>query len=42
MDFKTLAGVVNHLESESCGFMRFATVQNKMGNMLGSNRLSTF
>jgi hypothetical protein len=42
MDFKTLAGVINHLESESCGFMRFEAVQGKMGNVLRGDRLLTF
>ena len=42
MDFRTLASVINHLESESCGFMRFETVQRKMGNVLGGDRLLTF
>lgn len=42
MDFKTLAGVVNHLESESCGFARFAAVQRKMDDILSSDRMLTF
>ncbi|KAK4112878.1 hypothetical protein N656DRAFT_731338 [Canariomyces notabilis] len=42
MDFKTLASVINRLESESCGFMRFEAVQGKMGNVLRGDRLLTF
>ncbi|PWI67648.1 hypothetical protein PCL_03002 [Purpureocillium lilacinum] len=42
MDFKNLAGIINHLESESCGFMRFEQVQGKIGNIVSGNRLITF
>lgn len=38
-EFTTLAAAVNHLESESCGFMTFKQVQNTMGDLVGSNRL---
>ncbi|KAK1759098.1 hypothetical protein QBC47DRAFT_293087 [Echria macrotheca] len=41
-DFKTLASLINHLESESCGFMRFEAVQKRMGNLVSSNHLLTF
>lgn len=42
LNFKTLASVINHLESESCGFMRFGAVQAKMGNVLSGDRLMKF
>ncbi|CAI4211291.1 unnamed protein product [Parascedosporium putredinis] len=42
MDFKNLAAMINHLESESCGFMRFDAVQRTMGNLISSNRLLSF
>ncbi|KAK4223681.1 hypothetical protein QBC38DRAFT_372664 [Podospora fimiseda] len=41
-DFKTLGGVINHLESESCGAMRFETVQRKIGDIVSGNRLISF
>ncbi|SPQ24617.1 280e8c18-3a02-4e49-8051-f5970dec81f8 [Thermothielavioides terrestris] len=42
MDFKSLAAVINHLESESCGAMRFETVQNRIGDIISGNRLLRF
>jgi len=42
LDFKTLASTINHLESESCGFMRFEAVQRNMGDLISSNRRLTF
>ncbi|KAL2260050.1 hypothetical protein VTK26DRAFT_6079 [Humicola hyalothermophila] len=42
MDSKTLAGVINHLESETCGFMRLDDVQMTMGNLLGNGCLPMF
>ena len=41
-EFVALAGLFNHLESESCSFMRFDNVQKQVGNVLGGNRLITF
>jgi C2H2-type zinc finger protein len=32
-EFTTLAGVFNHLESESCSYMRFDVVQQKLENV---------
>ncbi|KAM4061858.1 putative zinc finger protein [Hirsutella rhossiliensis] len=42
MDFRSLAAVINHLESEACGCTRFETVQRKIGDMVSGNRLITF
>ncbi len=43
LQFKTLAGMFNHLESESCGFIKFNGVQSKVGNILaGNHRLIGF
>lgn len=33
-DFVSLAALFNHLESESCGFIRFEAVQANVGNFL--------
>jgi len=41
-EFVTLAATINHLESESCGAMRFATVQRNIGDIVTGNRLITF
>lgn len=41
-DFKTLAAIINHLESESCGAMRFETVQRRIGDIVSGNRLIKF
>ncbi|KAI2602819.1 hypothetical protein GGR54DRAFT_463087 [Hypoxylon sp. NC1633] len=41
-DFKSLAAVMNHLESESCSYMRFENVQKSVGNIISGNRLLTF
>lgn len=38
MDFKTLAALINHFESESCGFIRFGRVQLTAQTLIGSNR----
>ncbi|KAK4182043.1 hypothetical protein QBC35DRAFT_510683 [Podospora australis] len=40
-DFKSLAAIINHLESESCGAMRFEQVQTKITSIVSSNRLLT-
>ncbi|XEV05266.1 hypothetical protein FSHL1_010553 [Fusarium sambucinum] len=37
-EFTTLAGLVNHLESESCRFMRFQAIQNGMRGLVSSSR----
>ncbi|KAK4560635.1 hypothetical protein LTR86_005213 [Recurvomyces mirabilis] len=41
-DFVSLAALFNHLESESCSFMRFETVQKHVGQVLTGNRLIAF
>ncbi|KAI4863443.1 hypothetical protein F4820DRAFT_450015 [Hypoxylon rubiginosum] len=41
-DFKTLAAIMNHLESESCAFTRFETVQRTVGDIMSGNRLLRF
>ncbi|KAB8235671.1 hypothetical protein ETB97_010219 [Aspergillus alliaceus] len=40
--FTTLAALFNHLESESCSFMRFEKVQQQAGNILQGRRAITF
>lgn len=40
-EFKSLAALFNHLESERCGFMRFAQVQ-QAGTRVFHNRLIAF
>ncbi|KAK0610195.1 hypothetical protein B0T17DRAFT_128730 [Bombardia bombarda] len=42
MNFKTLAAIINHLESETCGAMRFETVQRRIGDIVTGNRLLAF
>ncbi|KAI1461519.1 hypothetical protein F4805DRAFT_235423 [Annulohypoxylon moriforme] len=41
-DFKTLAAVMNHLESESCGYSRFEAVQNTVTQIVSGDRRLTF
>ncbi|RYP80134.1 hypothetical protein DL769_002620 [Monosporascus sp. CRB-8-3] len=41
-EFTSLAGVMNHLESESCGFTRFENVQNGIRNIVRGDRLIEF
>ncbi|KJZ74885.1 hypothetical protein HIM_05794 [Hirsutella minnesotensis 3608] len=41
-DFRSLAGIVNHLESGSCNFIRFERVQTSVQNIISSNRLIAF
>ncbi|KAF3769355.1 hypothetical protein M406DRAFT_287495 [Cryphonectria parasitica EP155] len=41
-EYTTLAGIINHLESESCGFMRFETVQRNIDGLVRGNRLLGF
>ncbi|KAL4862887.1 hypothetical protein BDV12DRAFT_178208 [Aspergillus spectabilis] len=36
--FSTLAALFNHLESESCSFMRFEKVQKSLGDVIGGKR----
>lgn len=38
LQFKTLAAMFNHLESESCGYIKFARVQNNVGNFLSTQQ----
>ncbi|ROW13248.1 hypothetical protein VPNG_04825 [Cytospora leucostoma] len=38
-DFTTLAATINHLESETCGFMRFDKVQRGIGDMVTGRRM---
>ena len=40
--FRALAGLFNHLESESCSFMRFEKVQQHVGDVLQGNRMISF
>ncbi|PGH11809.1 hypothetical protein AJ80_06967 [Polytolypa hystricis UAMH7299] len=40
--FVSLAGMFNHLESESCDFMRFEKVQGQVANVLEGRRLISF
>ncbi|KAK4153987.1 hypothetical protein C8A00DRAFT_43171 [Chaetomidium leptoderma] len=42
VEFKTLAAIINHLESETCGAMRFEAVQQQIGNIVSGNRLLRF
>jgi hypothetical protein len=41
-EFSTLAALFSHLESESCGYMRFANVQKKVGHVLQGHNMITF
>ncbi|KAI0008992.1 hypothetical protein F4779DRAFT_628130 [Xylariaceae sp. FL0662B] len=40
-EFTTLAGIINHLESESCGCTRFENVQRGIQDVVSGNRLIT-
>lgn len=40
--FTSLAAVINHLESESCGYTRFANVQRVVPGVLSGNRMIGF
>ncbi|PHH90137.1 hypothetical protein CDD83_4419 [Cordyceps sp. RAO-2017] len=42
MDFRSLAAIINHLESEACGCTRFDTVQRKIGDLVTGDRMITF
>ncbi|KAF2111719.1 hypothetical protein BDV96DRAFT_176031 [Lophiotrema nucula] len=41
-EFVALAGLFNHLESESCGAVKFDVVQRNVGGFLSGNRLIAF
>lgn len=41
-NFVTLAGLFNHLESESCSFMRFEKVQRQVAAVLDGRKLIAF
>lgn len=41
-DFKTLGALCNHLESESCGAMRFDRVQSTMTQLVDPTRRLVF
>lgn len=41
-EFSTLAALFNHLESESCGYIRFANVQQKVGHVLHGRGMIAF
>ncbi|KAI1422462.1 hypothetical protein F5Y12DRAFT_717359 [Xylaria sp. FL1777] len=41
-EFPTLAGLINHLESESCGYTRFDQVQHGIKGVISSDRLIAF
>ncbi|KAH6895885.1 hypothetical protein B0T10DRAFT_456131 [Thelonectria olida] len=41
-EFTTLAGLINHLESESCGYMRFQAVQTGVGRLISTDRRIEF
>ncbi|TLS20420.1 uncharacterized protein PpBr36_11379 [Pyricularia pennisetigena] len=38
-EFKTLASLISHLESESCGYIRFSNVQNRVKEMMLGGKL---
>lgn len=38
-EFATLAGLLQHLESEACGYIRFEKMQRQIGSLLTSNRM---
>lgn len=41
-NFRTLASMFNHLESEKCGFIKFAGVNKNVNNFFSSNRQIAF
>lgn len=41
-EFSTLAAAINHLESESCRFMRFHDVQTNVSRIVNPNRMIGF
>ncbi|POR35454.1 Uncharacterized protein TPAR_04355 [Tolypocladium paradoxum] len=42
MDFKSLGGIINHLESEACGCTRFEVIQRTIGDYFTGNRHISF
>lgn len=38
-EFKTLASLISHLESESCGYIRFSNVQNRVKEIMLGGKL---
>ena len=40
--FRTLSGLCQHIESESCGVSKFRVVQNTMENLIGNMKRITF
>jgi hypothetical protein len=42
IEFKTLAAIINHLESETSGAMRFDAVQRRIGDIVSGKRLLRF
>ncbi|KKY29299.1 putative zinc finger protein [Diaporthe ampelina] len=41
-EFVSLAAIINHFESESCGYTRFSTVQNGIRGLTDGSRLLAF
>ena len=41
-EFVSLGGLFNHLESETCGFMKFEKVRKRVGDVLDGSRLIKF
>ena len=41
-EFVTLAGLFNHLESESCGYTRFESVNRNVADFFDSRRAIEF
>ncbi|KAK6855822.1 hypothetical protein PG995_007973 [Apiospora arundinis] len=41
-EFKSLAAIINHLESESCGFTRFENVQRGIQSVVSGDRMIMF
>ncbi|KAI1401163.1 hypothetical protein F4819DRAFT_336613 [Hypoxylon fuscum] len=41
-EFKSIAAIMNHLESESCAFTRFENVQKSFSDLISADRRLTF
>lgn len=41
-EFKALAALFNHLESETCGTVKFEAVQRNVGGILSGQRMIAF
>lgn len=41
-EFTTLAAIINHLDSEACGFMRFTDLQQGIQVVVSGNRMIGF